>query len=81
MERAFGVCARASRDEVADPGRDPLTRPAPADEDAVARHPLPQRGEGWAFTLPLLGLPEVRCWNSYSSNQAAARDGDVEGRR
>jgi hypothetical protein len=26
--------------------RDPLTRPAPADESAVAVHPLPQVGEG-----------------------------------
>ena len=25
----------------------PLTRPAPAEENAGAVHPLPQRGEGW----------------------------------
>jgi hypothetical protein len=28
------------------PGRNPLTRPAPADESAFAGHPLPQGGEG-----------------------------------
>jgi hypothetical protein len=27
---------------------DPLTRPAPADEDAGAVYPLPQGGEGWS---------------------------------
>jgi hypothetical protein len=27
----------------------PLTRPAAADESAVAGHPLPQGGEGWFF--------------------------------
>ena len=27
--------------------RDPLTRPAPAEESAGAGHPLPQGGEGW----------------------------------
>jgi hypothetical protein len=41
-----GVCVRASYDEAIDPGWDPLTRPAPADEGAVAGHPLPQGGEG-----------------------------------
>ena len=31
---------------------DPLTRPAPADESAVAGHPLPQGGEGCVCLLP-----------------------------
>jgi len=34
----------------------PLTRPAPADEDAGAVHPLPQGGEGWVYFLSLPGL-------------------------
>jgi hypothetical protein len=29
---------------------DPLTRPAPAEEDAGAVHPLPQGGEGRSYT-------------------------------
>ena len=33
--------------EVVMPGCDPLTRPAPAGENAGADHPLPQGGEGW----------------------------------
>ena len=46
-----GVCVKTLYGEVTDPGRDPLTRPAAAGENAVAGHPLPQGGEGWAFTL------------------------------
>ncbi len=42
----------ARRDAVIDPGWDPLTRPAPARENAVACHPLPQGVEGQAVTLP-----------------------------
>jgi beta-glucanase (GH16 family) len=57
------IAAPASRykawhDEVIDPGRHPLTRPAPADQDAVAGHPLPQGGEGWAFTQTLRAREE-----------------------
>jgi beta-glucanase (GH16 family) len=44
---------KGSHDEVTDPGRDALTRPAPADEDAIAGHPLLQGGEGWVFTQTL----------------------------
>jgi len=33
-------------------GMDPLTRPATADETAVAGHPLPQRGEGIFINCP-----------------------------
>jgi hypothetical protein len=42
----FGVCVKTPYDEAFDPGWNPLTRPAPADEDAVAGHPLPQGREG-----------------------------------
>ena len=34
---------------------DPLTRPAPADENAVAGHPLPQGGEGWLIIFMVSG--------------------------
>jgi hypothetical protein len=37
-------------------GRDPLTRPAPAGESAVAVHPLPQGGEGIFTTRGTLCL-------------------------
>jgi hypothetical protein len=73
MERAFGACEKTSCDEVTDPGRDPLTRPAPADEDVVAVHPRPQGGEGWAFMQPLLRLPEVRCGKLSSSIRVQSR--------
>ena len=60
----FGACATTSYDEVIDRGRDPLTRPASADEDAVAGHPLPQGGEG-GFSYRLLWgcllLPTADC--------------------
>ena len=52
-ERAVRVGVKISYDAVIDPRYDPLTRPAPADENAVAVHPLPQGGEGWVFTQAL----------------------------
>ncbi len=42
-------------------GLDPLTRPATAGENAVARHPLPQGGEGWVFIQTLQAL-KPRCF-------------------
>jgi hypothetical protein len=43
---------------------DPLTRPAPADEDAGAVHPLPQGGEG---------CPVFRGGEGYSLSSGKAR--------
>jgi hypothetical protein len=50
------ACVNPWHDGVIDPGWDPITRPAPADEDAVAGHPLPQRGEGRVITQIPAGL-------------------------
>jgi hypothetical protein len=51
---AYLVNVKTSCDEVIDPSWDPLTRPAPPDEDAVAEHPLTQGGEGWVFTQTVI---------------------------
>jgi hypothetical protein len=58
-----GAClvrVKTSCDEVIDPSWNPLTRPAPADEDAVAG-PLPKGGEGWAFTQTFTVLRGPGC--------------------
>jgi hypothetical protein len=84
---SFGVCVKTPYDEAFDPGWNPLTRPASADEDALAGHPLPQGGEGeashdwWRDANSYLSacgaLPAATIWCPCRARRMGVRGGPI----